>query len=67
MRSREQKTDEDATALTRTRVRIARTVVKIRFAGEPSTASLSKISILSLRETVVLCLRAAIIIGLCEE
>ena len=48
-------------AQTRTRERVALTVLKICFAGEAATASLFKISILSSRSDVlVLCVRASI-------
>jgi len=52
-------------ALTRTRARVVLTVLKICFAGEVSTASLFKISILSSRSDILaLRVRVAIFAGL---
>jgi len=52
-------------ALTRTRVRMVPTVVKTRFAGEASTAFLSRISILTSKSgTSAMDVRATVTAGL---
>ena len=51
-------------ALTRTRTRIAITVLKTSFAGNASATCLSRITILSRRDTCASCVRVAILGGL---